>query len=132
MIGIDTNVLIRDAVQDDPTQSPQARAFLASLSEADPGFVSVVTMMEAVWTLTRTYRVDREGVFRFVSTLLAAREIVVQAPDVIRRAMREARDNDGEFADAVIAILAIDADCDYTVTFDRAAAKLPGMTLLEA
>jgi predicted nucleic-acid-binding protein len=131
MIGIDTNVLIRDAVQDDTVQSPRARAFLASLSEADPGFVSVVTMMEAVWTLTRTYRINREGVFRFVSTLLAAREIVVQAPDVIRRAMREAQESDGEFADAVIALLAIDADCDYTVTFDRGAVKLAGMKLLE-
>lgn len=131
MIGIDANVLIRDAVQDDPVQSPQARAFLARLTEGDPGFVSLVTMVEAAWTLSRSYRVDRDGIFRFISTLLTAREIVVQAPDVVRRAMREAQQNDSDFADAVIALLALDADCDYTVTFDRAAVRLPGMKLLE-
>ncbi|HWT33462.1 MAG TPA: type II toxin-antitoxin system VapC family toxin [Microbacterium sp.] len=130
MIGIDTNVLVRDAVQDDPIQSPQARDFLSQLSESEPGFVSIVTMIEAVWTLRRAYRIDRDGIFLFVSTLLSAREIVVQAPDVIRRAMNEARQADAEFADAVIALLGVDAECDYTVTFDRAAAELPGTKLL--
>lgn len=131
MIGIDTNVLIRDAVNDDPVQSPQAHRLLASLTHEDPGFVSLVAVVEAVWTLKRAYRADAASIQRFVSALLAAREIVVQAPDVVRRALNDARETGADFSDAVIALLAIDADCDYTVTFDRNAAKLPGMLLLE-
>lgn len=130
MIGIDTNVLIRDAVQDDPVQSPQARRFLAGLTQDDPGFISIVTMVEAVWVLKRAYSADAESIVRFVTTLLAAREIVVQAPEVVRRAMRDSREGGADFVDAVIATLAIDAECDATVTFDRAAAELPGMRLL--
>ena len=44
--------------------------------------------------------------------------------------MRDALEAKADFADAVISHLGTDADCDYTVTFNRSAANLPGMLLL--
>ncbi len=132
MIGIDTNVLIRDATQDDPIRSPQARRFLAGLTEADPGFVSIVTLIEMTWTLRRSYKVDPDTIALLVRRLLASREIVVQAQDAVRRALRDAEGSGADFSDAIIAHLGIDADCDDTVTFDQRAAGLPGMRLLGA
>ncbi|WP_411698548.1 PIN domain-containing protein [Conyzicola sp.] len=129
MIGIDANVLIRDAVQDDPVQSPIARRFLRSLSEDAPGFLSIVALVETTWTLARAYKFESAQIALFVSRLLASQEIVVQASGVVRRALNDA--SGADFADALIAHLALDADCDYTVTFDRRAAELPGMRLLE-
>jgi len=45
--------------------------------------------------------------------------------------MRDAFKARADFAHAVMSHLGIDADCGYTVTFDRSAANLPGMLLLE-
>ncbi|TAL46228.1 MAG: PIN domain-containing protein [Salinibacterium sp.] len=132
MIGIDVNVLIRDAVQDDPIQSPIASRFLDRLGEDDPGFVSMVALVETTWTLRRAYKFEVAAIALFVRRLLASREIVVQASAVVRRALRDAEDTGSDLSDAIIAHLAVDADCDYTVTFDQRAAELPGMRLLEA
>jgi predicted nucleic-acid-binding protein len=49
MIGLATNILVRYLAQDDPVQSPKAREILERrLTEKDPGFVSVVAMVETV------------------------------------------------------------------------------------
>lgn len=131
MIGVDTNVLVRHIVQDDPVQGAIASGALADFTEDFPVFVSLVTLVETVWVLRKTYRVDEVVVSSFVESLLAAREVALQAPDVVRRSMTLAREYQTDFADAVIAMLGIDADCDETVTFDKRASKLPGMRLLE-
>ena len=131
MIGVDTNVLVRLIINDDQQQHSLAKKFFAGLSADFPGFVSLTTVIETVWTLRRSYAMDAETVGRFINKLLSSREIIVQAPAVVRRGMRDALEAKADFADAVISHLGIDADCDYTVTFDRSAANLPGMLLLK-
>lgn len=127
MIGVDTNVLLRYLLDDDPRQSPQAAAFFAARSESDPAFVSLIAIVEVVWNLRARERVPSDRVAATLRSLLTAREIVVQAPDVLRRAIRDSEAHGADIADAVIAGLDIDADCDYTVTFDKKAGALPGM-----
>jgi len=47
MIGLDTNILVRYLAQDDPVQSLPATDIMESrVTEEDPGFVSVVAMVE--------------------------------------------------------------------------------------
>jgi predicted nucleic-acid-binding protein len=46
MIGLDTNVLVRYIMQDDPVQSPEATAVIQSLTPAGPGFISIVALVE--------------------------------------------------------------------------------------
>ena len=127
MIGADTNVLIRFLVHDDQEQASRADRFFAERSIADPAFISLVVIVEATWVLTRRYGFDVDAVARAVSALLTTDGIVVQAPDVVRRAMRDARQERADFADAVIAHLGVEAGCVGTVTFDRRAAAVPGM-----
>jgi predicted nucleic-acid-binding protein len=56
MIGLDTNILVRYLAQDDPVQSPKATELIErQLTEENPGFVSVVAMVETVWVLDRAY-----------------------------------------------------------------------------
>ncbi|MEO8094713.1 MAG: type II toxin-antitoxin system VapC family toxin [Pseudolysinimonas sp.] len=132
MIGLDTNVLMRDSLGDDKVQSTLAKAAISRLTFDDPGFVSVVTLVECAWVLRRSAKRSPAEIARYVRGLLAAREIVVQASDSVRRAVRDAEEHGTEFADALIAQLAIDAGCDYILTLDKRAAELPGMRLLEA
>ncbi|MGB3911575.1 MAG: type II toxin-antitoxin system VapC family toxin [Pseudolysinimonas sp.] len=125
MIGVDTNVLLRYLLDDDPRQSPQAAAFFEARSEKDPAFVSLVAVVEAVWTLRARERMSSDRVAQALRALLSAREIVVQAPELVRRAIRDSEEHGTDLADAVIAGLGIDAD--YTVTFDKKAGALAGM-----
>ncbi len=54
MIGLDTHVLVRYRAQDDAIQSPQATEMIERrLTEENPGFISLVTMVETVWVLDR-------------------------------------------------------------------------------
>jgi predicted nucleic-acid-binding protein len=57
MIGLDTNVVVRYLVQDDPDQSAVASELIDNLTETDPGYVSLVTVVEIYWVLRRAYKV---------------------------------------------------------------------------
>ena len=57
MIGLDTNVLLRYLVQDDPVQAPRATEIVTRrLTQQEPGFVSLVTILEVVWVLKSLHK----------------------------------------------------------------------------
>jgi predicted nucleic-acid-binding protein len=59
MIGVDTNVLVRYIVGDDPKQSKLAITFLEkTCSKENPGFVNLIVLCELVWVLRGAYKVD--------------------------------------------------------------------------
>lgn len=129
MIGLDTNVLVRYVTQDDPQQSALATRLVDSLDEHRPGFVSVVALVELHWVLRRAYRVSRATAASVIRTLLDARELLVEESDAVRRAV-DRLVGDADFADALVSELGRLAGCEHTVTFDRVAARLPGMELV--
>ena len=132
MIGLDSNVVLRYLVQDDPGQSAAATELVESLDERDPGFVSIAAAVEISRVLTRSYGVDRTTLAKAFDQLLTAREIVVQHSESVRAAVESLREG-GDFADAVIADLGARGGCVHTVTFDRrAAGRRAGMVLLDA
>lgn len=129
MIGLDTNVLVRYVVRDDPAQTARADALLESLDGNDPGFVSLVVLVELYWTLGRAYRYRREQCVAVVAGLTSVPELRVERADVVRSALHQAGQG-ADFADAIITQTAVAAGCASTVTFDRGAARSAGMTLL--
>lgn len=129
MTGIDTNVLVRFAMQDDPEQSALADGFFAELSAQRQGYVSLVVLVETAWVLRRSYRASRAQVVAVLQGLLEAEEIVVEQPDIVRRALLRCAAG-GDFADAVVAECGLAAGCERTVTFDRGAGEMAGMALL--
>ena len=46
MIGLDTNVLVRYIMQDDPQQSLKATRVIESLTKERPGFIALVSVVE--------------------------------------------------------------------------------------
>lgn len=80
--------------------------------------------------LTRAYKTDKSSVTAILYGLLDSKEIVVERSDIVRRALRRAVDG-ADVAGALISELGAEAGCSTAVTFDRKAAKLAGMRLLE-
>lgn len=129
MIGLDANVVVRYLVQDDPDQSAMASELIDELTETDPGYLSLVTVVELYWVLRRAYRVDADRCAELVEGLLDARELCVDRSAIVRSALTASRGG-VDFADAVIAELGRIAGCDHTVTFDQRAARDGAMQLL--
>ncbi len=130
MIGLDTNVLVWYVVVDDPVQVRRVRELMNSLTPADPAFVSIVTIVELAWVLRQAYRLSAADVRTVVGSLLSAQEVVVERAELVARALTEAATAGSDVADALVAALGRTAGCSETVTFDRRAARLPGMRLL--
>lgn len=131
MIGVDTNVLIRLFIKDDPVQHAQANAFFLARSPEDAVFVSMTTTIEFVWVLTRSYKRPQDEALGLLKIILTSRDAVVEMADAVAGAVETALDTKADFSDVIIAQTGQRAGCSHTVTFDRPAAKLvPEMDLL--
>ena len=127
MIGLDTNVLVRYLTQDDPIQSPKATEIIERhLTEQNPGFVSVVAMVETVWVLDRVYDLGAHEIAAAIERMLQADVLVVENEQEVFTATVALKQGHGSFADALIAELGIRAGCASTLTFDHKALRLPG------
>ena len=127
MIGLDTNVLVRYLAQDDPVQSPKATELIERrLSEENPGFVSVVAMVETAWVLDRAYGLADREIAAAIERTLQADVLFVEDEQEVFAAMIALKEGHGSFADALIGGLGGRAGCSHTLTFDHKASRLPG------
>jgi predicted nucleic-acid-binding protein len=131
MIGLDTNILIRYLTQDDPVQAAKATEILEHrLTARNPGFVSVVAMVETVWVLDRAYGLAAQEIAIAVERLLQVEVLEIENEQEVFTAMIALRQGRGSFADAVIAELGARAGCTRTLTFDQKAVRIPGFELV--
>jgi predicted nucleic-acid-binding protein len=133
MIGIDTNVLLRLLVRDDDAQVRAAERFIAThCSPDDPGFVSLVVVVETAWALRRLYLYDRAQIATALQSLLSVAELEIESAAEVRSAVADFATSAAGLVDCLVARTNVAAGCEYTITFDRKAAKLPGCELLKA
>jgi predicted nucleic-acid-binding protein len=130
VIGLDTNVLLRFLLNDDPAQTSQARALLRLLTPEQPGWVGIAAVLEIAWVLSRSKVMSRESVARTLIDLLSLDTVTIECSDAVASAIQNFRSTKAEFADCLIAASARAAGCSKTVTFDRIAARDAGMELL--
>jgi predicted nucleic-acid-binding protein len=130
MIGLDTNILVRYLAQDGPIQSPLATDIIEfRLTEQNPGFISIVAMVETVWVLDRAYGLADDEIAAALERILQADSLVVENEQEVFRAMMALKKGNGSFADALIGALGVKAGCSRTLTFDKTASRLPGFEL---
>jgi len=131
MIGLHTNILVRYLAQDDRAQSAKATEILEGrLTEKNPGFVSVVAMVETVWALDRAYGFTAQEIATAVERLLQIEVLVVENEQEVFSAMVALKQGRGSFADALIAELGARVGCTRTLTFDQKAVRLSGFELV--
>ena len=124
MIGLDTNVLLRYLAQDDGTHSPRATEIVERhLTEQEPGFVSLVSVLEVVWVLKSLFKRSRQQIANDIEMLLAADTLEVQNEQEVYYAVVALRNGIGTFEDALIGALGVWRGCSATLTFDEDAAK---------
>jgi predicted nucleic-acid-binding protein len=130
VIGLDTNILVRYLVQDDPVQSAIATNLIERrLSVDDQGFVTMVAVAETAWVLERTYGFSDAAIAAAIERMLQIDVLVVENELDVFTAMVELAEGRGSFADALIGTCGARSGCSHTLTFDRKALRLPGFQL---
>jgi len=130
LIGLDTNVLVRYIVKDDPQQFKLAERFIEKqLSAANPGFVNQIALCELVWVFESIYDFDRKDIAATLQRIFETNVFVVERSDLAWLALDSYRRTD-DFSDALIALTNSAYQCDRTITFDKKAARRGLMTLM--
>lgn len=130
MIGLDTNVIVRYIMQDDPEQVAAAVDVIeGELNHDNPGFITQIVLVETIWVLRTVYRIPKAGLITVIDSLLTTRQLRVEHSESVFRALRTYRAGNGDFSDALIAAVGAANGCSETLTFDRKAERF-GMRLI--
>ena len=116
MAALDTNVVVRLIIGDDAAQARVAETLVAS----EPCTVAPSVLMECVWVLRASYRLDATLIASCVRDLLALENIDALDPVLTQQALR-GYEAGLDFADALHA--AQRRDGDRFATFDRQLAR---------
>lgn len=118
-ITVDTNVLVRVAVQDDPAQSALAATVM---QEASLVAVPLPAICEFVWVLRRGYKLSAALIADAVQRLIKCENVVMNRPAV--EAGLSVLAVGGDFADGVIAYEGNWSGAEEFVSFDKKAVSI--------
>ncbi|KZS51968.1 MULTISPECIES: PIN domain-containing protein [Rhizobium] len=129
--GVDTNVLLRLIVDDDPEQRAAALKFGEGIGRDYRGFLSLLNLLELDWALRARFGFKKKDVVEAIGKLTRVRGLDIENQTLVIKALRAVETRNADFADALIGYRAADEGCQATKTFDRHAFKtVPGMELL--
>ncbi len=117
-ITVDTNILLRAFVEDDPKQTRLAQHIL---QQADEVVLTTIVLCKMVWVLTQTYRFPRTDVAAVILRLTTATNTKLDWPAV--EAGLAMMEEGGGFADGVVAYEGQRLGGEVFVSFDRKAVK---------
>lgn len=141
MIAVDTNVLLRRVLDDDPVETPKAKKLFEG---SGPILITDVVLVETIWTLRgKRYGATREDVAQLILSLFEEPNVVFEDPEVIWSAYNDYVDVKpvqtqsgtkwADFSDALIANKATAfgkaraADFGGVYSFDQGAQALPNV-----
>lgn len=131
MIALDSNVLIRLLVDDDPIQANHARRLLETTRDrGEQCFISDPVLCEVEWVLDSAYGASRQDVATAIQYILTSALFLVEVPDSLQRALDHFCDGKGDFSDHLIGERAQKRGARTTYTFDRELRNEEGFTLL--
>ncbi|MDZ7857062.1 type II toxin-antitoxin system VapC family toxin [Sphaerotilus sp.] len=131
MIAVDTNVVVRLLVSDDPIQSQRAQQLFDDHAPHDGSlWLSDVVVVEVAWTLARAYDRSRSDIAKALNALTHHATVALESPAEIRAALALYAQGPADFADCLLAVKAERHGCEQVVTFDRKMRRLPGVSVL--
>ncbi len=132
MKGVDTNVLVRYMVQDDPLQSARAaRLIEEECSREIPGFINRIVLCELVWVLDSVYRFPKKQIIDAVEKILRIDRFKVEDLESVWLALQSYRGGPADFADYLVGVTNRRAGCKHTASFDKASCASKDFVLLK-
>ena len=126
MRAVDTSVLVRLLVRDDPDQVEAAESFVAS-----GAWISHLVLAETIWVLASVYGLGADRIAVAVGMLLDHDRLVLQDGDVVKAALGSFRGRPATgFADCLIVEAARKAGHQPVGTLDKSMSRLEGASEL--
>lgn len=129
MIGIDTNILIRYLVADDPKQAATANHIINH--DANDGSIRIENLViaETIWVLSKTFRYNKTDIIDAVRKIIHVRNFVFDDLPTLKESLEYYASHSLDFADTLIGILNRKSGCVTTMTYDAAASRSSLFTL---
>ena len=122
MIALDSNVLLRLILNDDPDQTTMARQLIAQ-----PCFIPPTVLVEVGWALRSIYRLDRKMVAAALLVILEYPAVEIDNLEAVRWALTRHAEAASDLADLLH--LAYSPPAAAFATFDRKLAQQAGHEL---
>ena len=133
MKALDTNVLVRFLVKDDPEQAQQVyNLFKQAENNQQRLFVPILVVLETIWVLQAVYGVDDKDILSVLNDLLLMPVLLFETQPVLHTFVAAATGNNFDLADLLIAHSARGLHCESVLTFDKKAAKFAGFELINS
>lgn len=130
IFALDTNVLVRYIVQDEPVQAQKATELIETIEADNPAFISAVVMCELNWVLKSAYRIPKNERIETIEKILSVAVFAIEAHECCMKAVRSYRSGKADFSDYLIRELARAAGYEKLATFDKTAGDEAGFMAL--
>ena len=119
-MALDTNVLLRVLLDDDPKQSRQAQTIVdRAIRLGQPLLLPDIVLCEAEWVLASVYDLPRARIVEVLRRLLDGTEFAFADRAAVSAAVESYAHGKAEFSDYLIGVVASAAGATTTFTFDR-------------
>ena len=126
MKALDTNILIRFLVADEPRQAQLVyRLFKNVEKKNERFFVSLLVVLETLWVLDSVYEYTSAEIVEALKGLLALRVLDFESASVLREWLETAQTSKGDLSDLLIGHVAHNKGCSSVLTFDKKASRHP-------
>ena len=131
MIALDTNVLLRLLLNDEPKQARQAQLVVdRAVGLGETVLLPDVVLCEVEWVLTSVYGLSRADIARTLGGLLQGPEFTFANRAVVSEALHSYEHGKAEFSDYLVGAAATAMGATTTFTFDRGLRRSEDFTLV--
>lgn len=117
---VDTNIIIRLAVNDDDRQREACIKLLERAKNRELMlYLLPVAILETVWILEKYYKLPKKNVRDFVEGLLNTPEIICDMANVFKQAIAVYEEKNIKFADAVMGFWGLEKGITDVFTYDE-------------
>lgn len=126
MYAIDTNVLIRYIVEDNPEQAQKATEAIEQLTTEKQGFISCIVLCELNWVLKTAYKISKGERVATLQKVLSVPVFEIEQLDCCLKALRRYEKGQADFSDYLIQQIGEKHGYEILLTFDQKAARETG------
>jgi predicted nucleic-acid-binding protein len=127
---LDTNVLVRYLIKDDPAQGRKAAEIIKSSSEKrELCYINHIVFCELYWVLETAYKLPKNTILEIVEKILVTSDFEIEDKQTVWQALEDSRDQIAGFDDCLIGKRNAERGCRYTVSFDRGLKKTTYFTV---
>jgi predicted nucleic-acid-binding protein len=124
--ALDTNVLIRYIIQDDPEQGQKASEAIEQLTIQNQGFISCIVLCELNWVLKTAYKISKNERIATLQKIFSVPVFDIENLDCCLKALRRYGKGKADFSDYLTQQIAEQHGYKNLLTFDQKAAQETG------